>query len=1202
MRSTHTKTLQAGFGLSLLILIASSAASFISIRNLIHSSSAVNHTNTILKELENSISYAKDAETGQRGYLLSGDSAFLEPYWGAPGKTMHALDTVALLIKDNPAQQQTLAKLRKTLTGRFDIIDKSIRSKLVSVPDLLSGKAAMDSARTLVNEMQAVEENLLAERTRSLNTFSTFTPALIIAAAMIALLITIYFYRKVNENFKGRIRLADELHQKDVETSHRIEVIRGIANTISKGDYHMRLNVEQNDSLGELSTSLNAMAHSLDHSFTELANREWLQRGISQLNNHMAGEKDVFALSSSVINHLAEYTRSQVGAFYLVENDSTLVLKSGYAYKLDSKNGTLAMGEGLVGQCAQSRKEIFTQDISGDDFLVSFGAGNVKPRNIIAIPVFFENRVKAVVELGTLHEYSANDIEFLRSAGHNIGISLNTSLNRTKLQELLEETQAQSEELQAQHSELENLNAELEAQTEKLQTSEEELKVQQEELTETNHELQERSRLLEEKNQLVVNRNIEIQKKSEELALNAKYKSEFLANMSHELRTPLNSILLLSRLMGENSEGNLKPEQIEFAKVIQSSGNNLLLLIDDILDLSKIESGKMELEYEMVSLEEITSDINMTFASLAAEKNIQLSIQHEKEAPVAIETDKLRLEQIIRNLVSNAIKFTNEGYVQVNILNSPAKKEYLEIHVKDTGIGIPEEKQQLIFEAFQQADGSTRRKYGGTGLGLSISRQLAVLLKGDIRLESEAGKGSTFILAIPKNKEVADKVGKPQKTERKEEVIIPEIFPEQLSGQEYIALQIPEEIPDDRQSITENDKVILIIEDDTAFANALLDFTRKKGYKGVIAVRGDHGIELAKQFKPAGILLDIQLPVRSGWEVMAELKSDKQTRHIPVHIMSSFEVKKQSLLSGAIDFVNKPMAFEQMNAIFRKIEFYLQKDAKKVLIIEDNSKHAEALSYFLDTYQINSLISNEVDNGLEALQKKEVDCVILDMGIPDVKSYEMLEALKVSKGLNDVPVIIFTGKSLSRTEEMRIRKYADSIVVKTAHSYRRILDEVSLFLHLMEENKQKNGRPISKSQPLAGVLQSKTVLIADDDVRNIFSLTRALEQHQMQVVAAIDGKEALLALEKDAAVDIILMDMMMPEMDGYETITRIRQHPKWKDLPIIAVTAKAMTGDREKCIRAGASDYISKPVDLDQLISLLRIWLYDSTAKKGKRL
>lgn len=1201
MQPNHIKALQAGFGISLLILIATSAASFISIKNLIYSSSEVNHTNAVLKQLENAISYAKDAETGQRGYLVSGDSIFLDPYWEASEKSMHALDTVAILTTDNPAQQQHLGKLRKILGDRFDVIDRSIQTKVVNVPEMILGKAIMDSARLLVNDMQNIEKSLLAERTASLNTFSSFTPIIIIIAAMIALFITIYFYRKVSENFRDKMRLADELQQKDIEISRRIEIIRDIATNISKGEYKIRLNVEQNDSLGELSASLNTMAASLDQSFNELADREWKQRGISQLNDHMAGEKEIFTLAGSIISHLAEYTNSQVGAFYLSESNGSLVLKGGYAYKVDDKNERIHMGEGIIGQCAQSRKPIYTQSIPEDSFMVSFGTGEVKPKNIIAIPVFFENRVKAVIELGTVHDYDAKTLDFLQSISHNIGISIHTSLNRTRLQELLEETQAQSEELQAQHSELESLNTELEAQAEKLQASEEELKVQQEELTEANQELLERSKLLEEKNEMVITRNIEIQKKSEELALNAKYKSEFLANMSHELRTPLNSILLLSRLLGENNDSNLKPEQVEFAKVIQSSGNSLLLLIDDILDLSKIESGKMELEYETVALEEIARDINMTFAPIAEEKKIRFTIQLEKEAPVAIETDKLRLEQIIKNLASNAIKFTNDGYVEVSILNSPLRKDYLDIRVKDTGIGIPAEKQQIIFEAFQQADGSTRRKYGGTGLGLSISRQLAVLLRGDITLESEIGAGSTFVLTIPKSKQAADEAEAREADKKEEEEVSQEAVPPVPSSSEYIALQIPEEIPDDRNSITENDKVIMIIEDDTAFANALLEFTRKKGYKGIIAVRGDHGIELAKQYRPIGILLDIQLPVRSGWEVMAELKSDKLTRHIPVHIMSSFEVKKQSLLSGAIDFINKPMAFEHMDTIFRKIEFYLQKDAKKVLIIEDNSKHAEALSYFLSTHQINSMISNQADKGLESLRKNEVDCVILDMGIPDMKAYETLEALKISKGLETIPVIIFTGKSLSRSEEMRIKKYADSIVVKTAHSYRRILDEVSLFLHLMEESKQKaNSSKTGKAAPLAEVLQAKRVLIADDDVRNIFSLTRALEQHQMQVVAAIDGKEALQALEKNPDMDIILMDMMMPEMDGYETITRIRKHPKWKNVPIIAVTAKAMTGDREKCIQAGASDYISKPVDLDQLISLLRIWLYDSTSKKDK--
>ncbi len=1201
MQAKHTRTLQAGFGLSLLILIASSVASFISIRNLIRNSSEVAHTNTVLQELENVISFAKDAETGQRGYLLTGDPVFLEPFNGAQAKTMNALDTVRQLTIDNTVQQQNIERLRKILIARFIPIEKSINAKLVDVEQLRGGKASMDAARRLVIEMQEIERTLLEKRTASLNRFASITPLIIVFAALAALLITAYFYRKVNRSFRQNFALNEELKKKDKEISTRIDIIQNIATNISKGDYKIRLNAEENDGLGSLAGSLNKMAASLDHSFTLLSDKEWLQSGLATLSDKMAGEKDILTLTHTVIDHMAVYTDSQVGAFYLLENDSSLILKSGYAYKLHTRNETIFTGEGIVGQCAVSKKEIIINDITENDFVVSFGTGEVKPKTIVAFPVLFEDRVKGVIELGSVQEYSPLAIEFMKSVSENIGIAVNTSVNRAKLQELLEETQAQSEELQAQHSELENLNTELEAQAEKLQASEEELKVQQEELTETNHELNERSKLLEEKNELVVNRNAEIQKKSEELALSAKYKSEFLANMSHELRTPLNSILLLSRLLGENNDKNLKADQIEFANVIQSSGNSLLMLIDDILDLSKIESGKMELEYDFVSTQEIARDMQMIFEPLAREKKIAFAIKIQEGFPGNIETDKMRLEQIIKNLASNAIKFTNSGEVDI-IFTTSARKDFVDISVKDTGIGIAPQKQELIFEAFQQADGSTRRKYGGTGLGLSISRQLALLLKGDITLHSLPGTGSTFTISVPLNKKTADEVAEVLTASTiplfEEEPEKPKAPREETPL--YIAEQIPAEIPDDRDSIGPNDKIMLIIEDDTSFAHALLDFTSKKGYKGIVAVRGDHGLELAKRYAPAGILLDIQLPVKSGWQVMDELKNDKLTRHIPVHIMSSFEAKKQSMLSGAIDFINKPMAYEQMDTIFQKIEFYLKKDSKKVLIIEDNSKHAEALSYFLSTHQINSVISSNAENGLASLQSKEVDCVILDMGVPDMKAYEALESMKVNKGLENIPVIIFTGKSMSRNEEMHIRKYADSIVVKTAHSYRRILDEVSLFLHLVEENKKAVGGSVGKSKPLSEVLTGKTVLVADDDVRNIFSLTRALEQHQMQVIPAIDGKEALQLLENRDTVDIVLMDMMMPKMDVYETIANIRKQAKWKNLPVIAVTAKAMTGDREKCIQAGASDYISKPVDLDQLISLLRIWLYDTTAKKNK--
>ncbi|HWH72586.1 MAG TPA: ATP-binding protein, partial [Candidatus Sulfotelmatobacter sp.] len=546
-------------------------------------------------------------------------------------------------------------------------------------------------------------------------------------------------------------------------------------------------------------------------------------------------------------------------------------------------------------------------------------------------------------------------------------MAIHSARDHQRLQELLEQTQAQSEELQAQHSELENINTELEAQAEKLQASEEELKVQQEELQQANQELEERSRLLEEKNELILERNHEIQLKAKELEQSTRYKSEFLANMSHELRTPLNSILLLSRLLTENHEGNLSTDQIEYARVIQGSGNGLLTLIDEILDLSKIESGKMELEYQSVAPEDIIHALDSMFAPLAKEKGIRFEINAAEDLPPAIETDRLRLEQILRNLLSNALKFTTEGSVTLDIEN---RGTTISFAVKDTGIGIPADKQQTIFEAFQQADGSTRRKFGGTGLGLSISRELAKLLGGEIRLESEEGKGSTFTLLLPLEKGA---VVLPEAL-KAEPIIVDQPAKEEMSlegkpsgngtDKTYITDIIPPSIPDDRASISTGDRVILIVEDDIAFAGALLDYTRKKGYKGVVSVRGDEALSLARQYHPLGILLDVQLPVKSGWEVMEELKSDPATKPIPVHMMSSYQVKTRSLSKGAIDFINKPVAFEQMGEIFEKIEEALSNHPRKVLIVEENPKHAQALSYFLETFDVSAEIRNSVGDGI----------------------------------------------------------------------------------------------------------------------------------------------------------------------------------------------------------------------------------------------
>jgi len=1163
----------------------------------------VNHTDSIIQQLEYVVSTMKDAETGQRGFLVAGKEIFLQPYTGSTEKALEAVDRVKALTADNPAQQQSCEELREDIMHKSAEMQELINAKRITnsvdLTQLEKGKEHMDAVRATVQKMEARERQLLEIRTASLNRSATFTPILILVAAALSILITIVFFSRLNNDFGKRVKLQKELEDKDAEISRRIDIIQNIANKIAEGDYQTRVNDSEKDSLGSLSGSLNKMAESLDYSFNLLSAKEWLQTGIASLNDKMIGEHDIKTLSNNIIAFVTDYTKSQVGALYILsENEDTLKLEGGYAIA-QNERGIIKLGVGIVGQAATSGKEIILKDINPDNVLISYATGEIKPKSIVAVPVFHEDKVKGVIEVASLSDFTKTKIEFINSISHQVGIAIFTAQNRAKLQQLLEETQAQSEELQAQHSELEALNTELEAQAQNLQASEEELKVQQEEILQTNKELEERTRLLEERNQIIAERNQEIQKKAEELEISTKYKSEFLANMSHELRTPLNSILLLSRLLSENNESNLSLEQVESARVIQSSGNGLLSLIDEILDLSKIEAGKMDLDYTEIHTEEVLDDMRALFAPIARERGLELNIKADTEAPVAFETDKMRLEQILKNLLSNALKFTSAGSVTLEVCPVKENHALLTFVVTDTGIGIAKEKLALVFEAFQQADGSTRRKYGGTGLGLSISRELTKLLGGDIRVKSEPGEGSKFIVTIPILRTYKSSVYTGAKyILDAEDESVDTTTAENKGRTKYISPLIPLDIADDRDSYREGDKVILIIEDDTNFATSLLTFTRKRGYKGIVAVRGDQGVEMAKHYKPLAILLDIQLPVKDGWEVMEELKTTPATRHIPVHIMSSMEVKKESLMSGAVDFINKPVALEQMQQIFQKLEEALSRYPKKVLIVEENTKHAKALAYFLETFNVNAEIKGSIKEGVDALKKEDVDCVILDMGIPDKNAYETLETVKQNPGLEHLPIIIFTGKNLSKAEETRIKQYADSIVVKTAHSYQRILDEVSLFLHLVEGNKdaEKETNNYQKLGEMSEVLKNKTVLIADDDVRNIFSLTKALEQHQMKVLSATDGKEALELLNKNPNVDIVLMDMMMPEMDGYESISMIRKIQKFKNLPVLAVTAKAMMGDREKCIRAGASDYISKPVDIDQLLSLLRVWLYDKVA------
>ncbi|TLU96742.1 response regulator [Dyadobacter sediminis] len=1185
------------FSFSVLLLFFSLLASYYSTQKLINNSRLVNHTNEVLIEAESIISHMKDAETGQRGFLITSDPAFLDPYKGAYEKTTDSYNNLQELTSENPVQLKNLREVKALYEAKFGqmqyIIDQARKNSSyvddtdARLREMLKGKKLMDDLRLMIDRIKKEENQILQNRLEQQQIYITYTPVLLIIAALISILITFFAYIRIKNDMDKRIAIQKVEEEKYRETQKRIAHIEQITQEVSAGNYDAKSLDENEDELGRISLALNSMTESLKVTFDDLNRQNWLQKGTVSISDAIRGERVLKKLAANLMKTITDYAGAQIGTIYIVENTWNYKLTGSYAIQHAPEN--LKTGEGLAGQVIESKKPLFLQHIPEDYLKVTSTLGETKPAAIAILPLTYAYECIGIIELGFLEKPEPIVVKFLEDNLESMATGINSALDYLKLQNFLEETQTQAEELQTQHNELENLNAELEAQSQKLQASEEELRVQQEELQQTNEELEERSGLLEEK-------NFEIQKKAEELELTTRYKSEFLANMSHELRTPLNSILLLSRLLAENNDENLNDEQIEYATVIQSSGNGLLGLIDEILDLSKIEAGKMDLEYARISVSDISTDMNALFAPVAKQKGLDFRINIASGVPQVIETDKMRLEQILKNLISNALKFTSTGFVKVNMQLREDDQGILCISVTDSGIGVAPEKQQHIFEAFQQADGSTKRKYGGTGLGLSISRELVKLLGGEITLTSAVNEGSEFALCIPLERRDETEESVPEKTtfpishkDEPQTKIIPDFHAQ------FRSLVIPPDIADDRDQIEENDKVILIIEDDTVFAKSLLEYTRRHKYKGIVSVRGDEGLLLAEKFRPMGILLDIQLPVMSGWEVMDKLKENLNTRHIPVHIMSSHRMKNESLMKGAVDFIDKPVALDKMQEVFKKIEYIISRKTSKVLIVEDNSMHAKALAYFLGTFNINSELKSNINEGVQALKNNEVDCVILDMGIPDKKAYDMLEEAKKNPGLENIPIIIFTGKSLSMPEELRIKQYADSIIVKTAHSYQRMLDEVSLFLHVVEENKinSKKANEQKKLGGLSEILSNKTVLIADDDVRNIFSLTKSLENYKMNVITALDGKEALQKLKENPAVDVVLLDMMMPQMDGYETAKRIRENFQWRNLPVIAVTAKAMTGDREKCINAGASDYITKPVDIDQLISLLRVWLYE---------
>jgi len=1043
--------------------------------------------------------------------------------------------------------------------------------------------------------------------------------------------------------------LTDNVNAMANSLTLQVRAIADVATAVTRGDLSRQIAVEAQGELDELKNNLNQMIVNLKSTTEKNSEQDWLKTNLAKFSRMMQGQKDLEAVSKLIMSELTPLVSAHHGAFYIMDDDNnTPVLKliASYAYKERKHVGNrFFLGEGLVGQAALEKKPILLTNVPDDYIRISSGLGEAPPRNVLVLPVLFEGDVKAVIELASFLPFSQIHQLFLDQFAESVGVVINMIAANMRTAELLEqsqsltlELQSQSEELRNQQEELKKSNAELEAQATTLRTSEELLKDQQEELQQVNEELEEKASLLAEQNRKVESKNEEVEsarlaleEKADQLALSSKYKSEFLANMSHELRTPLNSLLILARLLSENKDGNLSPKQVEFAQTILTSGSDLLNLINDVLDLSKVEAGKMDVNATEVRLADVKDFVERSFGQVADQKGLGFHVELNGDVPPAIFTDGGRLQQVLKNLLSNAFKFTENGDVTLTVRraekgrrflnpNLEAAPEVLAFSVTDTGVGIPKDKQRLIFEAFQQADGTTSRKYGGTGLGLSISREIARLLGGEIKVESAENQGSTFTLFLPvryiprqdgPDREPIRMSNYPSLSRnagtaprRTTPVKVQQPSRDQRRKQAGDALQYRPErravpqtvIADDRERIEEGDRTVLVIENDQSFAKVLLDMARDKGYKGVVELDGEAGLNAAREIRPDAITLDIDMPGMDGFEVLDRLKRDPETRHVPVHIISGVEEKREGLKAGAIAFLAKPVSKEALDAAFARIAAFIDTVPKNLLVVEDNEAQRQSIVELIAHDDVDIIAVASAEEALGKLHERHFDCMVLDLGLQtagEMSGFDLLEKVKSDPDNHDLPIIIYTGKDLSREDETKIKKYAETIIVKDVKSPERLLDETALFLHRVEAKLPEQKRKMLEHLHDAdSVVAGKNILVVDDDVRNIFSLTSMLEDHGMVVRFAENGKQAIEQLKKDPNVDAVLMDVMMPEMDGYETTRAIRAMDLFKSLPIIALTAKAMKGDREKCIAAGASDYITKPVDTDQLLSLLRVWLY----------
>jgi len=1132
-----------GYWMAIAAVVVVALLTYIALQASLANAQRVTHTLRLVEQLQALLSTMKDAETGQRGYLITGDEGYLDPYTNAKAALAGEIASAHELTIGDAAQQRRLQTLEQLCADKMAELGQTIalrrRGDAAGALALVRtdrGREIMERIRALTADMTAEERRSLTERQAQwlsgarASSWTTLAGSVLLLAFIIA----------------AALRTSRDYRARQIES--------------------------------------------------------WIRSGHMGLTERIQGEQRLETLCTQVLEYLARYMDAQAGAVYLAGSEGYFRRYAGYALNDGHIPEALRPGDGLLGQAAKENRALHVRNVP-DGYLIASSLGQGKPAELLVAPASVDGVVQAVIELAFFRPLEDADLELLGRISESLGIAVRASRDRTRLEELLEETQRQGEELQTQQEELRVNNEELEVQANTLKESQIQLQSQQAELEQTNAQLEEQSMMLAQQRDELTSAQAVLLERATELERANQYKSEFLANMSHELRTPLNSALILAKILSDNKGGNLTPDQVRFARTISSAGNDLLAIINDVLDLSKVEAGKVELRHEPVQIAELIEQLAGSFQPQAQQKHLGFKTELSADAPRRLTTDPQRLAQILRNLLSNAVKFTERGEISLRVAAAPGNQLSFAVH--DSGIGVSAHQQGIIFEAFRQADGSTHRKYGGTGLGLTISRDLARLLGGDISVQSEPGQGSIFTLCLPLEFRAgatpALAAARPERASGATQPQAPRLAPAAPSVPAAPAVAAlppaPGAIEDDRERLKADTRLVLVIEDDPAFATILRDLARQRGFQCVVTQTAADGVAAASIYNPKAILLDINLPDLSGLGVLEQLKRTAHTRHIPVHIVSVADYSHEALAMGAVGYALKPVKREQIVAALERLESKFSQNLRNLMIVEDDARQRESITELLANDEVLITAVGNAADALAQLKTVTFDCMVLDLNLPDLSGYELLQRMTEQHDVAFPPVIVYTGRALTREEEHALRRFSRSIIIKDARSPERLLDEVTLFLHQVESTlPEDRRRMLQQVRDRDATLEGRQILIVEDDVRNIFALTSLLEPKGALLQIARNGREAIEALEgsmqgRAPDIDLVLMDIMMPEMDGLTATREIRRRQEWRQVPIIALTAKAMKDDQEKCIAAGANDYIAKPLDVEKLLSLVRVWM-----------